>query len=119
VAEPGLRPFERLVACPRRFEDKDHFFVACELPGMKKEDIDLSVRDNTLTITGERKLDMKREEGQVFRSERYFGKFQRSVTLPATVDSSQVHATYKDGILEVSLPKSEEAKQKHIEVSVA
>lgn len=101
------------------FEEKNEFFVVCELPGMKKEDIEVTVRDNTLTISGERKAEMQREEGQIFRSERYFGKFQRSVTLPASVDPGQVHATYKDGILHIGLPKSEEAKQKHIEVSVA
>jgi len=101
------------------FEEKDRFSVVCELPGMKKEDIEITVRDNTLTISGERKLEeMERKEGQVFRSERYFGKFQRSVALPATVDASKVHATYKEGVLQIELPKSEEAKQKHIEVSV-
>jgi len=101
------------------FEEKDNFFVVCELPGMKKEEIDITVRDNTLSISGERKVATECKEGQVFRSERYFGKFQRSVTLPATVDAKKVHATYKDGVLHIELPKSEEAKQKHIEVSVA
>jgi len=106
------------------FEEKDHFFIECELPGMKKEEIDITVSENTVNIRGERKVEMEhknveQKEGQVFRSERYFGTFQRSVTLPATVDASKVKATYNDGILHVDLPKSEEAKQKHIEVSVA
>jgi len=105
------------------FEEKDSFLIGGELPGMKKEDIEITVSENTVSIAGERKLEMGRsegqqKEGQVFRSERYFGKFQRSVTLPATVDASKVRATYKDGVLQVELPKSEEARQKHIEVNV-
>jgi len=99
-------------------EEKDCFFVVCELPGMKKDDIEITVRDNTLSISGERKLEVERKEDQVFRSERYFGKFQRSVTLPVTVDAKKVRATYKDGVLHLELPKSEEAKQKHIQVNV-
>ncbi|MDB6151756.1 MAG: Heat shock protein Hsp20 [Chthoniobacteraceae bacterium] len=100
------------------YDQKESFLILCELPGMKKEDIEITVQDNTLTVSGERKMERERVEGETFRSERYFGKFQRSVTLPASVESSQVKATYKDGILHVELPKSEEAKQKHIQVNV-
>jgi HSP20 family protein len=100
------------------FDEKDSFYVTCELPGMKREDIDISIHNGTLTISGERKFDREEKEGETFRSERYFGKFQRSVTLPASVESANVKASYRDGVLEVHLPKSEEAKQKHIEVNV-
>ncbi len=100
------------------FEDKDGFSVLCELPGMKKEEIDLSVHNGTLTIAGERKHEHAGKEGESFRSERYFGRFQRSVSLPTAVDSSKVKAIYRDGVLEVELPKSEEAKQKQIEVNI-
>jgi len=101
-------------------DEKDNFVVHVELPGMKKEDISLSLHDGVLTVSGERKEERERsEEGQTFRSERYFGKFQRSVTLPALVDASKVAASYKDGILTVHLPKSEEAKPKQIAVSVS
>jgi HSP20 family protein len=98
------------------YQDKDQFTVVAELPGLKKEDIELSLHDDVLTISGERKQDKKGEEG--YRNERFFGRFQRSVTLPTGVDSEKVKATYQDGILKVALPKAEEAKPKQIEVSV-
>jgi HSP20 family protein len=102
------------------FDEKDHFVVNVELPGLKKEEIDLSFQDGVLSISGERKQTKESQEGETtFRSERYFGKFQRSVTLPAAVDSSKISASYKDGILEVTLPKSEAAKPKQIAVNVA
>jgi len=101
------------------YDSKDAFEVTCELPGMKKEDIDISVNEGILTISGERKQELEQQEGQTFRSERYFGKFQRSVTLPAAVNAEKVTASYKDGVLRVALPKAEEAKARHIEVSVS
>lgn len=101
------------------FDDKDNFVVKVELPGMKKEDINLSLHDGVLTISGERKFERENKEGETFRSERYFGKFQRSVTLPAAVDSNKVTASYKDGVLSVELAKAEEAKPKQIAVSVS
>jgi len=101
------------------FDEKDHFVVTAELPGMKNEEIDLSFENGVLSISGERKQSKENKEGETFRSERYFGKFQRSVTLPAAVDSSKITASYKDGILTVTLPKSEAAKPKQIAVNVA
>jgi HSP20 family protein len=101
------------------FDEKDHFVVNAELPGLKKEEIDLSFQDGVLSISGERKQSKENKEGESFRSERYFGKFQRSVTLPAAVDSSKIGASYKDGILSVTLPKSEAAKPRQIAVNVA
>jgi HSP20 family protein len=99
------------------YQDKDQFTVLVELPGLKKEDIEISLRDGTLTITGERKPEGKASEG--YKNERFYGRFQRSVTLPATVDGSKVKASYQDGLLKVVLPKAEEAKPKQIEVSVS
>jgi HSP20 family protein len=101
------------------FQDKDHVFVKCELPGMKKEDIQISLHENTLTISGERKQDREIKEGDGYRSERFFGRFHRSLTLPVSVQSSNVTAQYKDGILTVTLAKAEEAKPKQIEVKVS
>jgi HSP20 family protein len=101
------------------YEDKDNLLVIAELPGLKKEDIDLAVHENTLTISGERK-DVKNYEGsQTSRQERFFGKFTRSLALPKQVDSSRVKATYQDGILRVTLPKAEEAKPRQIQVKGA
>jgi len=100
-------------------DEKDHFVVNAELPGLKKEEINLSFQDGVLSISGERKQSKENKEGETFRSERHFGKFQRSVTLPAAVDSSKISASYKDGILAVTLPKSEAAKPRQIAVNVA
>ena len=101
------------------FDDKDNFVVKVELPGMKKEDINLSLHDGVLTISGERKTERENKEGETFRSERYFGKFQRSVTLPMAVDANKVNASYKDGVLSIELAKAEEAKPKQIAVNVS
>ena len=101
------------------FQDKDHVFVKVELPGMKKEDIRLSLHENALTISGERKQEREIKEGDGYRSERFFGRFHRSLTLPVPVQSANVTAQYKDGILTVTLAKAEEAKPKQIEVKVS
>jgi HSP20 family protein len=101
------------------YEDKDRITIKAELPGMKLEDIDVSVHGNTLAISGERKHEEEHKERENYRAERYFGRFQRSVTLPAAVDAEKVRATYKHGILTIECPKSEEAKPKQIEVKTS
>ena len=101
------------------YDDKDRLVVKVELPGLKKEEIDISLHDGVLAVSGERKHEHEVTEGQTFRSERTFGKFQRSVTLPTAVDAGKVKATYQDGVLTIDLAKSEEAKPKHIAVSVS
>ena len=83
---------------------------------MRKEDIEISLQDGTLTISGERKDEADQENGAT-RTERFTGKFRRSITLPTRVDANKVSATYKDGILTVTLPKAEEAKPKQIQVN--
>jgi len=99
------------------YEDKDNVFVRVELPGMKKEDFDLSLHDGSLSISGERKVEDKLKDGEVYRAERFYGRFQRTVTLPTPVAADKVKAHYADGILTVTLPKAEEAKPKRIELS--
>ena len=101
------------------YEDKDKYVAKAELPGMKKEDIDVSLEGDTLTISGERKQEEEKKEGDTYRSERYFGRFQRTVTLPTAVDANKIKATYKDGVLTVTVPKTEEAKPKQIEVKTS
>jgi HSP20 family protein len=98
------------------FEDKDKYILKAELPGMNKEDIDVTLDGTTLTISGERKHQEEKSEGESYRAERFFGRFQRSVTLPAPVEGDKIEATYKDGVLSITLPKSEEAKPKQIQV---
>ncbi len=100
------------------FQDKDNLYVKVEVPGMKKEDIDISLHEGVLSISGERKTEDKHQDSEVYRSERFFGRVQRSVTLPTAVSAEKVIAQYKDGILTVTLPKTEEAKPKHIDINV-
>ncbi len=99
-------------------EDKDNYIVKAELPGMKKEDIDVSLQDGVLSISGERKSEESTENTTLYRSERFFGRFQRTVKLPASVSADKIKAQYKDGVLTVTLPKTEEAKPKQIDVQV-
>ena len=98
------------------YENGDHFVTVVELPGMRKDVIDISLHDGTLTISGERKRESNNGE-TARRTERYVGTFRRSIALPTRVDPSKVTATYQDGILKVTLPKAEEAKPKQIQVS--
>jgi HSP20 family protein len=98
------------------YQSADNVVALVELPGMRKEDIQISLHDGTLTITGERQS--ASGDGETAeRNERFSGKFRRSVTLPTRVDAAKVSANYKDGVLTVTLPKAEEAKPK-IEVSI-
>jgi HSP20 family protein len=99
-------------------EDKDNIIVKAEMPGMKREDIDVSLNQNTLLLCGERKREEERKEEGYYRSERYFGKFQRSIPIPQTVDAQKIEARYRDGVLTVKLPKSEQSKAKQIDVKV-
>ena len=100
-------------------ENKDSFVVKAELPGMKREDIEVSLHEGTLSISGERKSEEKHKDAEVYRAERFFGRFQRTVTLPTAVAGDKVKAQYKDGVLTITLPKTEEAKPKQIDVSVS
>lgn len=100
------------------YEKGDDVMVRAELPGMKKEDIDISVLGDTLTISGERKSQSEVKDEDYYRCEMNYGTFSRSVALPAAVDANKVEASYDNGVLEVKLPKAEEAKPKKIEVKV-
>jgi HSP20 family protein len=99
-------------------EDADNFVIRAELPGLKREEIDVSLQDDTLVISGERKVEKVEEGVEVHRQERYYGKFQRTLTLPEPVAADKVKAEYKDGVLSITLPKTEQAKPKKIDVSV-
>jgi HSP20 family protein len=103
------------------YQNNDNVVAIVELPGMRKEDIEISLQDGILTIGGERKSETG-ENGNgenAARTERFTGKFRRSITLPTRVDGNKVNATYKDGLLTVTLPKAEEAKPKQIQVNVS
>jgi len=117
---PSLRrePAEERMWSPviEMYEEKDKVIVKAELPGMKKEDIDVSLADNTLTLKGERKTEKETKESNYYCCERYYGSFYRQVTLPANVDPGKIEAAYKDGILEIKLPKTEETKAQKIDI---
>jgi HSP20 family protein len=97
-------------------EAGDKLTVKAELPGFKREDLDVSVHENNLIISGERKAAEEQNEGEFYRSERFYGKFHRSITLPFAVDTEKIEAHYRDGVLTVMLPKNEQAKAKKVQV---
>lgn len=99
--------------------EKDNVIVKADLPGLTKDDVSVTLQDNYLTITGEKKHESEQKEANYFLSERVYGSFTRTVELPLPVDAKKIEARFKDGTLQVTLPKSEEAKPKQIEVKVS
>jgi HSP20 family protein len=99
-------------------ESRDAYLIRAELPGMKKEDINLEFRDGAVTLSGERKFDEAAAGVEYHRSERVAGKFFRSFYLPQQIKQEDMKATYRDGILEIHVPKAEEAKAKQITINV-
>lgn len=100
-------------------ESENDFTVHAELPGLRKEDIQVTLEDNMLTITGERKYEDEQKDKQFYRRERAYGTFKRTFGLGTEVDADKIAATYKDGLLILTLPKSEAAKPRHIDVTVS
>ena len=100
------------------YEDKDAFVISCDLPGLKQSDIKLNLDKNVLTISGSRKLDNEDKMENYQRVESYFGTFNRSFTLPATVDSEKIDANMENGVLKIRLPKKEESKPRQIEIKL-
>jgi HSP20 family protein len=98
--------------------DSHEVVIKAELPDVKKEDIGVTVENNVLTLTGERKQEQSTKRDQFQRIERRFGSFSRAFTLPTSVDAGQIAASYKDGVLTIRLPRREEAKPKQISVNV-
>lgn len=99
-------------------EDEKEYVVKAELPDLKKEDVKVCVEDGDLTISGERKFEKEEKGKKYHRIERSYGSFVRSFTLPEGVSGDKVSASFKDGVLEVHLPKDEKAKPKSVEVKV-
>jgi HSP20 family protein len=101
-------------------ERDDEFVIVADMPGVKKEDIDVTLENGILTISAETKSDTEEKEGErVLRRERRYGKYVRSLRLGTQIDEKGVKANYKDGVLELTLPKAEEVKPKKISVEVA
>jgi HSP20 family protein len=99
-------------------EDEHNIKLTAEIPGIKVEDLGVTLENNLLTITGERKFKDEEEEDNFHRIERRYGKFTRSFTLPAGVDAANVNATFEDGVLNITLPKRAEFKPKQIRIGV-
>ncbi len=100
------------------FEDADNVVVKAELPGMNKEDIDVTLNDDIITISGEKKKEEKVEKKNYFRLERSHGSFRRSFRLPAEVQTDKAKANFKNGVLELKIPKTAEAKKKEKKVKI-
>jgi HSP20 family protein len=101
------------------YETGDAFVVKADVPGVKAEDIDLSILGDVLTIRGERKHEAEVKTEKTYRVERAHGAFSREILLPAGVDSEAIRATYRDGLLEVRLPKRPEAKPREVKIEKA
>jgi HSP20 family protein len=98
------------------YEEGDNIVVKAEVPGLDRNDIDVQVENNILTLRGERKREKEVKSENLFRTERFYGTFTRSFTLPVTVDTEKIRAEYKDGVLLLTMPKVEEAKPRRIKV---
>jgi len=127
--ESGRRTFERLFfpelagrGFPKLnvYQDAEHVYVEALLPGINPEEVEMNVLRNTLTLSGERKVEIPKEGKHVYhRRERGGGRFLRTIELPYSIDSAKAEATYKDGLLQVKLPKAEESKPKKLLVKAA
>jgi HSP20 family protein len=100
------------------YDEKDDVVIKAEIPGLSKEDLSVQVTDSTLTIKGEKKREEEVKEDNYYRCERSFGSFTRAVALPCDVKADQVKASFKNGVLDVRMPKTEEAKKKAITVKI-
>jgi len=100
------------------YEEDKEIILKAELPGIKKNDVQIEINDGVLTLRGERKFEKEDKKGNYHRIERGYGSFHRSFTLSTTIDRDKIKAHYKNGILEVTLPKTEEAKPKSIPIEV-
>jgi HSP20 family protein len=100
------------------YEDAHKLVLKLEVPGIKQEDLDINVENQTLTVKGERKFEAEEKEENFHRIERRFGSFVRSFTLPQTVDAANVTASYEAGVLSIAMPKKEAAKPKQVKIQV-
>ena len=100
------------------YETKDDLFVTLELPGVREKDVSVSITGDMLTVKGERRCERDLKDEGYYRLERVYGKFERSIPLPIPVQAEKVKATYRDGVLEIRMPKVEEVKPKEIKIDL-
>jgi len=113
---PDLRRGARFVPAIDVTEDENSVTLTAEIPGMEREDLDVTVDDGVLTLKGEKRDEQVSDETGFHRVERRYGQFERRIRLPEYVDAEKIEATYKDGVLKLTMPKSEAAKAKSIEI---
>ena len=118
--DAGFQPFAETIWGPALDvkETKDNIVITAELPGMTAKDIEVSISGDLLTLKGEKKQEKEEQEESYHLVERRYGTFSRNIRLPAEVDPQKIRANHKDGILTVTLPKSEKAKEKQIKINV-
>ena len=111
--------FDRSVSPAMDVIERDHdLYLTCELPGMEEKDIDVTIASNVLTIKGTKQEEKQEERGKYYRKESWSGSFQRTIPLPASLDTDKVEAELTDGILYITLQRKEEAKPKQVSVKV-
>ena len=113
-----LKELEEVSPSVDMFDKKDEIVLKAEIPGVEKENISISLSDNTITIKGEMKKEEEVKEEDYYYAERSYGSFSRSLNLPAKVQAEKIKASFKDGILEIHLPKAEESKPKEVKIEV-
>jgi HSP20 family protein len=119
---PGFGQFRAMsFAAPALdvYDQKDDLIVKAEIPGLSKDEIEISLEGNILTIKGEKKKEEEVKEEDYYRSERSYGAFSRGIELPVAVQTDKVNASFKNGVLEIRLPKTEEARKNVVKVKVA
>ena len=114
----GRTPRHEMAWAPalEMYEKDNNFVVKAELPGVKKDDVDVSITGDTLTIRGQKKASKEVKEEDYYRCESHYGSFSRSITLPASVDAKKIEASYENGILEIHVPKAKEAVPTKVEI---
>ena len=114
----GRTPREGMAWAPalEMYEKDNDFVVKAELPGVKKEDVDVSITGDTLTIKGQKKASKEVKEEDYYRCESHYGSFARSIVLPAAVDAKKIEATFDNGVLEIHMPKVKEAASTKVEI---
>jgi HSP20 family protein len=117
--QPAGNGGRRWIPAMDLLETDEHFVLRADLPGLSQDDVKIELEDNTLTVAGERKSEHEERQEGYYRVERAFGTFSRSLTLPRGVKSDAITARFNNGVLEVRIPKPEEAKPRRISIDVA
>jgi HSP20 family protein len=100
------------------YEENNNIIVKAELPGLKKEEFEVYVTGDDLNIAGERKAESEEKSADMYRSERFFGRFHRAIPMPVPIKAEAIQARYKDGVLTITCPKTDDAKRKQVEIKV-